>query len=686
MDNIENYRKIFILISEDINKEEKEKKVKNVILNYSIVNFFCLITLLGFYIANIYFINAKNDEIDFKNCTESDYTIFCTNLKNSINKFNEIKNKKENEKDFTLFLSKEFLGEILIKDSKIYSINLCYNLKDIMEKTNEIQKIKNKLFHIFRFEMNCYKIFSICNLKKLLKKEIKYKKQINDFFNNSGNYSENNFSGNMFVIFNEIKDAEDFFDKFSQDFFSEKLEFIKNLKFYICCCFMDKIKLKEFHRRKKMKVFKAPEPNDVLFENLDISFLIRFKRVVIIYCISLLITGISFIIVFILTDYQDYSNKKNWKNHYIKKYFISILITIVILVINNIFQIILGYLTKKEKHYCKTNEYLSFSVKLTIFTFVNSSLIPLFTNYARYGWRKNENLVNNMLMMFLINAFVSPLMWTFNLSYLYKKFRIYLIERKENPDEHHHKTQDELNELYVLPSMDIFYKYSYIGNTLLMSFFYIPIFPLGVPISLLGFILGYFLEKFNFINMYKRPEMLNQNICFFYIENFKVILFCYSIGCFLFMNDVFPHNKWTLSNLIIFGLLCVIPYSKIFKCDLEVKQSDIQKKNYKENKFYYDYENKNPITIRLKMKKILNMLKNEGMINEETYNKCFNKINGMNIMNFYYYNNNQEQIKKEEEKKFFEKKKTLLKKKTEKKRFNFNDEVSNFFGFEKKRK
>ena len=657
MDNIENYRKIFILISEDINKEEKEKKVKNVILNYSIVNFFCLITLFGVYIGNIYLINAKNDKIDFDICTESDYTIFCTNLKNSINKFNEIKNKKENVKNFPLFLIKEFLGENLIKDSKIYSINLCYNLKDIMEKRNEIQKIKNKIIHIINDEMKCYEKFLLCNLKKIFKKQIKYKKQINDFFNNSDNYSENNFSGNMFVIFNKIKDAEDFYEKFSQDFFSKKLEFIKNLKFYICCCFMNKIKLKEFHRRKKMKVFKAPEPNDVLFENLDISFLIRFKRVVIIYCISLLITGISFIIVFILTDYQDYSNKKNWKNHYIKKYFISILITIVILVINNIFQIILSYLTKKEKHYCKTNEYLSFSVKLTIFTFVNSSLIPLFTNYARYGWRKNENLVNNMLMMFLINAFVSRLMWTFNFTYLYKKFRIYLIERKKNPDEHHHKTQDELYELYALPSMDIFYKYSYIGNTLLMSFFYIPIFPLGVPISLLGFILGYFLEKFNFINMYRRPEMLNQNICFFYIENFKVILFCYSIGCFLFMNDVFPHNKWTLSNLIIFGLLCVIPYSKIFKCDLGVKQSDIYKKSYEENKFYNDYENINPMTVYFKAYKILNKLKKKDRISEKIYNEIFNKINGMNIMNYYYDNNNQDQIKKKEEKKILKKRK-----------------------------
>jgi hypothetical protein len=229
-------------------------------------------------------------------------------------------------------------------------------------------------------------------------------------------------------------------------------------------------------------------------------------------------------------------------------------------------------------------------------------------------------------------------MWTFNFFYFYKKLQICLIERKQNPDNHHHLTQRELNDLYELPTMDIFYKYSYIGKTLLMSFFYIPIFPLGVPISLVGFILGYFLEKFNFIHMYKRPEMLNQNICFFYINNFIVTLFCYSIGCFLFMNDVFPHNKWTLSNLIIFGLLCFIPYSKFLKVDLGVNEGQINKISYDEIyfSFFNDYERQNPITKKEGMKNFLQKLKDNKKISERVYKFSINNLDNINIMNLYY--------------------------------------------------
>ena len=106
-----------------------------------------------------------------------------------------------------------------------------------------------------------------------------------------------------------------------------------------------------------------------------------------------------------------------------------------------------------------------------------------------------------MLMMFLFNAFVTPIMWTMNFTYFLKKLRICLINYKkdpENEDKNHNMTQRELNDLYELADMDISYKYSYLAKTLLMTFLYIPIFPLGIVISLLGFIFGYFLEKFNY--------------------------------------------------------------------------------------------------------------------------------------------------------------------------------------------
>ena len=129
-----------------------------------------------------------------------------------------------------------------------------------------------------------------------------------------------------------------------------------------------------------------------------------------------------------------------------------------------------------------------------------------------------------MLMMFITNAFLTPFTWSMNFEFLLKKLKICLL--KQNQETY---TQKELNELYELLDMSIASKYSYIFKTLLMSFFFMPIFPLSIAISLVGFIFGYFLEKFNFSKMYKKPKMLDKHIAEFYSNYLVVALFIYLI-------------------------------------------------------------------------------------------------------------------------------------------------------------
>ena len=126
---------------------------------------------------------------------------------------------------------------------------------------------------------------------------------------------------------------------------------------------------------------------------------------------------------------------------------------------------------------------------------------------------EHEVLISNMLVKFLVNSFVTPIMWTINVKFVYKKIKQCIIEQKENIN----YNQKELNELYELQSMNIAAKYSYLVKTLLMSFFFSSVFPLGFGISLVGLIFAYWLEKFNFSKMYKKPEKLDKQITEYYI-------------------------------------------------------------------------------------------------------------------------------------------------------------------------
>jgi hypothetical protein len=194
--------------------------------------------------------------------------------------------------------------------------------------------------------------------------------------------------------------------------------------------------------------------------------------------------------------------------------------------------------------------------------------------------------------------------------------------------------------------MDIAEKYSYIFKTLLLSFFYIPIFPLGTVISCIGFFLGYFLEKYNFCNMYKRPEMLNDELCKSYINNFIVALFISGIGDYIFKYDVYKTKIWPLTNIILFGILTIIPYHYLIdyfaKCFINLKESNIHKKKLDEVyfSFFNDYERANPMTKREGIKNYLNGLKERGIISEKTYNEKYvnvfprkNDLYNFNILN-----------------------------------------------------
>ena len=659
-DNIKNYRLVF--------KEfTNNKDVDNVLVNYSLLHFFTLITLFVVNIVYIILIKTKGDQVNLMNTTPKDYTLLCSNLYNAIDSFNkyknfslfddeEIKDKNEIEK-FIFFLQKVILPKNN-EDLNIEEINICYKLNKFMTIQGKINNINENIFLINHHpsqirknekdnkkkleEMNYYKGYLCCKRKipyiKLEEKRKKYEDQLELLFKEKMMTSKENFAGCIFITFPTIKEKENYYNKFPHSFFEKSIVFIKELKYRICWCCLYKETLENFHRRKKLKVSFAPDPEDLIWENMEFTLISKIKRISIIYIISLLLIGVSFGIILYLNYLQQSSELHDWEINTFMKFGISLVITGVINGLNFLFFLLLDYLTTLERQRTKTDYYLSYSVKLTIFTFINTGVIPLFSNYMQNGWGENDNLLNNTLMIFLINSTVTPLMWTFNIGYIIKKIRIYFIE-KNYPVKSLNISQKELNQIYELPNMDISAKYSYIAKTILMTFLYIPIFPLGVPISLLGFILGYLLERYNFTHIYKRPEMINESICFFYISNFNIFLFCFSIGIWMFMSENFRTPIWSLIDIILFGVLCIIPYRIILKYNfLGITEAEINQKKYKDVyfEFFNDYERQNPMTKKTGLKKYLTKLRDERKISKEIYEIGIENIENLNLLQMYY--------------------------------------------------
>ena len=667
--NIKDYRKLFMKIT-----SEDNKSFESPIINISRINFCCIVFVFVFNLAFIYFLFNKSNAADYLVFTVSDYSVFLYNLYDAHNIFLEqnkassgnIGDSMQGSSELDQF--KDFLKNNVCKGNydenfNINRIDFCYKLEKLaklqkkyehcLELISEIEydpKVKKQNKKDGLEEDNRKYISSGCcskdakTLGEIKKERDEYEKQINELIDDSRKNTSNYFGGAALITFDSIKEQELYLKNLPHNSFEYFFQFLKNAAYHLCCCCFNKNDNKYIKRNIKFEA--APEPEDIIFENLETTSFARTMRTVLVYIISIIICGVSFAIIVAL-NYVQVSKLDKSDNNDLLLYILSLVITAVTSAIDIVLEIVLKILTEIEKQATKTDFFLSYSVKLTLFTFLNSALLPLFSEYivdeTDAGYKI---LISNMVMKFLVNAFVTPIMWTINFGFFWKKIQIFFIERKikneENLSEEEKtfdKNQKELNELYELPPMNVELKYSYIFKTLLMSFLYIPIFPLGVLISLVGFILGYWLEKFNFANMYKRPEMLNRQIAEFYVKNFIVLLFVYGIGDYIFLSDAYETRIWSLLNIILFGILIIIPYHQVLSIDsLEIEESSIHNKKYDEAYvgFYIDYERANPMTQKEGKLRYLQTLNSKGLINKEDYEKNMFNIKNANPMNMFY--------------------------------------------------
>ena len=680
--NIKDYRELY----KKMNPQNADS-FESTIINLSLVNFIILIILFIFNLLYIYFLFNKANAADYLVFTVSDYAIFLTNLFNLYDIFkNTLEEVKQYEKknmdkgrildDHYYFMHLGFkptddmteikkfeqflLGKIflerrrgkVIKDYGVNRIDFCYKSKEFIEyqqKLNELNEKINKIDldpnikkenskrHLEGTQRNYYSYilplppFNCCPKIEPLSDIMEQIKEIEDkmtkLIKDSKEHASEFFGGGAFITFNKIKQQEDYMSKLPGNFFDYVIHFFKNMAFIFCSYCMNKNSTNYYKRN---IIFEsAPEPEDILFENIETRQIQRFFRTVIVYFISIILCGISFAAIYGLNLLQMYvdEHQSNHTTHIVLLYVISFAITGVTSGMDVLLEIVLEILTKWEKQTTWTNYYLSYSLKLTLFSFVNSAILPTFCEFFINHSDGYEILISNMLMKFLVNAIVTPAMWTLSVGYFLKKIRIYFIE-KTKPEEID-KNQKELNELYEYPPMNVSAKYSYIAKTILMSFFYIPIFPLGLVISLLGFILGYWLEKYNFANMYKMPEMLNRQIAEFYTNYFVLTFFVYGIGDWVFLHDCYKNKTWSLVNIILFGVLIIFPYHQMLTFDyLKFEESSLHEDDYndKYTSFSNDYERANPMTEKEGKLRFLKAKKEKGEIKDDEFNEQKNEI------------------------------------------------------------
>ena len=156
-----------------------------------------------------------------------------------------------------------------------------------------------------------------------------------------------------------------------------------------------------------LQVVNDIEPFEVNWENMGFSRCERNLRLFFSILAFIVLIGITLGIIIAL-NYLQRKIKEKQKDFW--NYVISLLISIILAVTTMVGKLIFKKLTYMEKIEIKTSYFISFSLKLTLFSFMTIAVLPVVSNFI-FGINGNDILVNNLLMIFITDIFLPPVLF-----------------------------------------------------------------------------------------------------------------------------------------------------------------------------------------------------------------------------------------------------------------------------------
>ena len=527
--------------------------------------------------------------VDMETDTASDFSIMVSHLPKSATK-----------EEITNFFKKEF-------DVTIVKVTLAYNVEHLTHLIHEQEFIESKLHHNQQHEGESpsFKEKITNNQTKLDKLNHEIKEIRESFHKNH----KDHFTGIAYISFRFMADADKVTDKYEMG----------NTAWFLNGC---KYKLK--YHDQKIRIEKAPEATEVLWQNLHYTFRQQVNRKLITLSVSVLILAASFGIIFGL-KYLNYKAKKAYKhkveetvdsNNKIVYYvppletgemtslvLISVAIAIVSKIVNKIFTKIMIKLTDVEKRYNIAQFNVSCVKKTVTAQFVNTSLLIVIVHYILnkdyrfYIWG-NGGLLTDIIVILIFNAAIQPLFYLFNFGHLIKAFQKCKLYGNKGKN----YTQKQAHKIVEGAQMNAVGCYTDVYQMFLTSMFFVEALPVNTLIHFLGIIVIYWGEKYYLLRKFAMPKLLQSQICMDTVFILKAGEFTNSAGK-LYFDLILRGNvhTFTIIQFIITGVLLVVPIEDVFLSLYQYTSVEaIIKKDvtYEKisSKFISEYYRENPAT------------------------------------------------------------------------------------------
>ncbi|CAD8181933.1 unnamed protein product [Paramecium octaurelia] len=528
--------------------------------------------------------------IDKELLSPSDFTAILNNLpKNDYN-----------EKELKTALE-EYCKEFDPRNNyEVVKINIAYDIVQFVDKGRQKIQLEKQLEN------------SSCpNKEKLLKQinEISTQQQIIEAEIENGSY--NKTTPIAFITFQTKKQLQNLLEQTKLSYWEAFMIAVKSI-------IRKKDRRGFYFKQHYIEISRAPEPDDVFWENCGTDENTQLKRRILSWFVIVFLLALSLCTLYGQNVFQNHFFQNSDTNQFLMKTMASLSKSVIITLVDGLIYYFITLLANQERHVTKTQQDTSVAEKLSYVQFINSCLLLIIMNvigtYYEYSKQDEQlfnfaiqqqgGIVDDILYVAGANAILVPLSAYFNVFYIVQKLKQMRIEKNTNVN------QIEANKLFEGPSVQFYDQYSYLCKTTWLTLFFAPLIPISILFGLIGLILYYWIQKYLLLRRNRKPpfqsshldrEMLN-------LLDLSPLL----LSTMQFLIDYSFHSSQlcqtiNVASLAVSGLELIIPscrihrilYKDVYEEEEQVRYEDIY------SKLPTDYDRTNPLTQQVAMQEFV---------------------------------------------------------------------------------
>lgn len=565
-----------------------DRRIRDTILPLwqSILHIVAMALILISYFFVRRWLSAQEEVITSSIITASDYTVL-------------IKGLPKDYKNEELISYLERAGRADGRPCSVSKINVPIDIREFVNAVKEVNRAKRKLLQLERHG----KVSGCCGaeiptkeaLEAQLQSALSKAKKIEELY--TAQEAASRRLAMAFVTFKTQEDARLVCNNLGTNAFQ---------RFFHRVCGQGSFESEEF-LNKRIHGMVPPDPSDILWENLSVKLVNRLKNMAVTSGVTLVMLGLCGGMIYGCSYYKhelnkDYQTQTDTGYTDRMRFLVtSILPAIGVIVINLVLARSIRLFSLFEKPHTYTLYNSSVALKLVLAMCINTALITILVNNDRdESWFTPGGLAVEVTYIYISNAVVGPLLYVFSPGYLFRLIRRYRIRR--SPDRYF---QGDANAIFEGPPLDLAQRYASVFKTLIISFAYAPIVPIGLAIGLIALIVEYWVDKILLLRRHSRPLKTSGDLNRSMVRLLPWAVVVYAVMLFVFMQSLSPDDS-TAAFIWMWITIGIALFPTSFYRICWKKQWDTPKiragdtKEYEEValSFLDDFDRANPVTQR----------------------------------------------------------------------------------------